>query len=148
MSLTYPTKENSSCMLLGTIGNPNSNCLNKDIIIMNKKKTHKKQTESLEMMPLQNWLIQQVKCSWLHPWGFRFFLSLLCRLTFVLPLSSPESQNGYGCSWWRFQESQCLWEERLSVISSGPKQTALLSSPCKKNGITMTGADKSDLPLG
>lgn len=81
--------------------------------------------------------------------GFQILsISLLCHLTFVLPLSSPESQSGYGCSWWRLQESQCLREERLSVTSSGPKQTALLSSPCKKNGITMTGADKSDLPLG
>lgn len=42
MSLKYPTKENSSCMLLGTIGNPNSNSLNKDIIIMNKKKNPQK----------------------------------------------------------------------------------------------------------
>lgn len=80
--------------------------------------------------------------------GFQILSILLLRhLTFVLTPSSPESQNAYGCSWWRFQESQCLQEERLSVTSSG-EQTSLLSSPCKKNGITMTGADKSDLPLG
>lgn len=34
MNPKYLTKENSSCMLLGTIGSPNSNGLNKDIIYL------------------------------------------------------------------------------------------------------------------
>lgn len=93
MSLKYPTKENSSCMLLGTIGNPNSNSLNKDIIIMNKKKPHKKQTESLEMVPLQSWLIQQVKCSWLNPWGFRFFLSFCSAILHLFSPHLPQSHK-------------------------------------------------------
>lgn len=70
---------------------------------------------------------------------------LLYHLTPVLSLWPSESQDGYGCSWWHFQESP---HPVGSISSHGPKQTAQLSSLCRQNRVPMTGSDKSDLALG
>ena len=45
------------------------------------------------MMSLQNWLIQQVQCSWFSPWGFRFFLSLCSAILHLFSLYLPQSHK-------------------------------------------------------
>lgn len=61
---------------------------------------------------------------------------------FLLSVSPPELQDQYDCSWWHFQESRCLQEERQSV-SYVPSR--LLFSPPARGMESPTSSDKSDL---
>lgn len=65
---------------------------------------------------------------------------LLCHLRFLLSLPPSESQNGYGHSWWHFQECKCPAEGGV-VSSYGTKQTAVSSTgqacPARGTGLPL-----------
>lgn len=80
--------------------------------------------------------MQWVKSSGL--WIVSVFL--LCHFRFLLSLPPSESQNGYGHSWWHFQECRCPAEEGM-VSSNGTKQTAISSTgqacPARGTGLPL-----------
>lgn len=90
-------------------------------------------------MHLQNWLIQQLKFSGLNLRLQILSILLLHYLRFILSLSPSEPPDGFGCSWWRFQE--CPHPVGEVVSSYGPEPTALQGEWGR-----MIGSDQPDLP--
>lgn len=107
----------------GTKGNPNADGRDKDVIYLTWRKAWTK-------MHLQNWLIQQLKLSWLNLWGFGFFLSFSSTIFDLFSACLPQSPQmgsavpGGGSRNVHIQRERWFLPMVLSQL------------PCKGNGVS------------